>query len=418
MTAPHCTDIVVFGGGIAGLWLLNRLRDEGYDAILLEADGLGAAQTLASQGIIHGGLKYALGGSVTDAANTIAALPARWRACFDGMGEIDLSSCEVLSERYYMWSSASYHSKIKAFFGSKSLQGRVEAVPRKDFPPFFAEATVEGSLYALPDFAVDTPSLLSVLHARCEESIFKLDPRDIRFTRDASGCAQSVTLRSGTGLGDEESASQNHTISIEAQRMIFCAGKGNQALIDAAGMRKPASQLRPLNMAWVKKAGLGSVFAHCIGEDFSLTPKLTVTTHIADDGMPVWYLGGEIAESGVGVPNDELIERAKRLIAELFPWVDLSGAQWGCFAIDRAEAKMVDGSRPDGALFIAEDGYIAAWPTKLTLTPALADSVLAELAGSVTKKLGDRAHTLDALAQILPKATLAKAHWDREKIKH
>ena len=413
MTASHSTDIVVFGGGIAGLWLLNRLRDEGYDAILLEADGLGAAQTLASQGIIHGGLKYALGGSVTDAANTIAALPARWRACLDGTGEIDLSGCEVLSERYYMWSSASYRSKIKAFFGSKSLQGRVEAVPRDEFPPFFAKATVEGSLYALPDFAVDTPSLLSVLHARCEESIFKIDPRDIRFTRNASGYAQSVTLSSGAGLGDEASGSENSSVSIEAQRLIFCAGKGNQALIEAAGMRKPASQLRPLNMVWVKKAGLGSVFAHCIGEDFSLTPKLTVTTHLADDGVPVWYLGGEIAESGVGVPDDELIERAKRLIADLFSWVDLTGAQWGCFAIDRAEAKMADGSRPDGALFIAEDGYIAAWPTKLTLTPALADSILAELAGNVTKRSRDRTHTLDALAQILPKATLAKAHWDR-----
>lgn len=413
MTASHSTDIVVFGGGIAGLWLLNRLRDEGYNAILLEADGLGAAQTLASQGIIHGGLKYALGGSVTDAANTIAALPARWRACFDGTGEIDLSSCEVLSERYYMWSSASYRSKIKAFFGSKSLQGRVQAVPRDEFPPFFAEATVEGSLYALPDFAVDTPSLLSVLRARYEASIFKVDPRDIRFTRDASGCASSVTLRAGTGIGEAVRDAENDTVSIDAQRMIFCAGKGNQTLIDAAGMRKPASQLRPLNMVWVKKAGLGSVFAHCIGEDFSLTPKLTVTTHLADDGMPVWYLGGEIAESGVGVPDDELIERAKRLIADLFPWVDLSGAQWGCFAIDRAEAKMADGSRPDGALFIAEDGYIAAWPTKLTLTPALADGVLAELAGSVTKRSSDGAPTLDALAQILPKATLAKAHWDR-----
>ncbi|MDP4659925.1 MAG: FAD-dependent oxidoreductase, partial [OM182 bacterium] len=326
MTASHSTDIVVFGGGIAGLWLLNRLRDEGYNAILLEADGLGAAQTLASQGIIHGGLKYALGGSVTDAANTIAALPARWRACFDGTGEIDLSSCEVLSERYYMWSSASYRSKIKAFFGSKSLQGRVQAVPRDEFPPFFAEATVEGSLYALPDFAVDTPSLLSVLRARYEASIFKVDPRDIRFTRDASGCASSVTLRAGTGIGEAVRDAENDTVSIDAQRMIFCAGKGNQTLIDAAGMRKPASQLRPLNMVWVKKAGLGSVFAHCIGEDFSLTPKLTVTTHTADDGMPVWYLGGELAESGVGVPDDELIERAKRLIADLFPWVDLSGA--------------------------------------------------------------------------------------------
>jgi len=413
MTAPHCTDIVVFGGGIAGLWLLNRLRDEGYDAVLLEADGLGAAQTLASQGIIHGGLKYALGGSVTDAANTIAALPTRWRACFDGTGEIDLSGCEVLSERYYMWSSASYRSKIKAFFGSKSLQGRVESVPRSDFPSFFAEATVDGSLYALPDFAVDTPSLLSVLRARCEEAIFKIDPNDIRFSRDANGCASSVTLRAGARRDGDSNGSGDESVSIQAQRMIFCAGKGNQALIDAAGLHKPASQLRPLKMVWVKKAGLGSVFAHCIGEDFSLTPKLTVTTHVADDGVPVWYLGGEIAESGVGVPDDELIERAKRLIADLFPWVDLSAAQWGCFAIDRAEAKMADGSRPDGALFIAEDGYIAAWPTKLTLTPALADSVLAELAGSVTKTRGKKTQTLDALARILPKATLAKAHWDR-----
>ena len=413
MTAPHCTDIVVFGGGIAGLWLLNRLRDEGYDAVLLEADGLGAAQTLASQGIIHGGLKYALGGSVTDAANTIAALPARWRACFGGTGEIDLSDCKVLSERYYMWSSASYRSKIKAFFGSKSLQGRVESVPRSDFPSFFAEATVDGSLYALPDFAVDTPSLLSALRARCEEAIFKIDPNSIRFSRGANGCASTVTLRAGARRDGDSNGSGDDSVSIQAQRMIFCAGKGNQALIDAAGLRKPASQLRPLNMVWVKKAGLGSVFAHCIGEDFSLTPKLTVTTHVADDGVPVWYLGGEIAESGVGVPDDELIERAKRLIADLFPWVDLSGAQWGCFAIDRAEAKMADGSRPDGALFIAEDGYIAAWPTKLTLTPALADSVLAELAGSVTKTRSEKAQTLDALARILPKATLAKAHWDR-----
>ncbi|HAT58718.1 MAG TPA: hypothetical protein DCS79_07930, partial [Gammaproteobacteria bacterium] len=258
MNAPYCTDIVVFGGGIAGLWLLNRLRDEGYDAVLLEAEGLGAAQTLASQGIIHGGLKYSLGGSVTDAANTIAALPARWRACFDGTGEIDLSGCEVRSERYYMWSSASYRSKIKAFFGSKSLQGRVESVPRKDFPPFFAEATVDGSLYALPDFAVDTPSLLSLLRARYDESIFKIDPNGICFSRDASGHANSVTLRTATGLPNDTGGSENSTVSIQAQRMIFCAGKGNQALIDAAGLAKPAAQLRPLNMVWVKKAGLGS----------------------------------------------------------------------------------------------------------------------------------------------------------------
>lgn len=390
------TDIIVFGGGIAGLWLLNRLRDEGYQAILLEAEGLGAAQTLASQGIIHGGLKYALGGSVTDAANAIAELPARWRACFAGHGEIDLSSCPILSDRYYMWSSASYRSKIKAFFGSKSLQGRVESVARCDYPEFFADATVNGSLYALPDFAIDTRALLSYLRERYQHAIYKIDASSINFSRNEANNINAVHVNG---------------ITLSAQRYVFCAGKGNQNLIDLAELRRPASQLRPLKMVWVKKASLKSLFAHCIGEDFSLTPKLTITTHQSDDGRCVWYLGGEIAESGVGVSDGELIARAQRLIGDLFPWVDLRDAEWGCFDIDRAEAKMADGSRPDGALCIEEAHCIAAWPTKLTLTPALADRVLNGLAMQVKKSTSDQA-TLASLGQLLQPAALAKAHWD------
>jgi glycine/D-amino acid oxidase-like deaminating enzyme len=398
MNSPCSTDIVLFGGGIAGLWLLNRLRNAGYSAVLLEADSLGGAQTLASQGIIHGGLKYALGGSVTDAANAIAQLPARWRACFEGSGEIDLSGCEVLSDTYYMWSGASYRSKLKAFFGSKSLQGRVTPVPREDFPAFFADATVGGSLYALPDFAVDTPSLLRELHRRHSGATFKIDAANLAFDRDTDGKLNAVSW--GTG------------VSLQAQRFIFCAGKGNQDLIDLARLSKPASQLRPLKMVWLKKAALGALYAHCIGEDFSMTPRLTVTTHPIPDGRDVWYLGGELAEAGVGVPDHELIERARCLLADLFPWVDLAGAEWGCLAIDRAEAKNADGSRPDGALFVEEGSCIAAWPTKLTLTPALADGVLEALNRQAIAPLADDTAALNTLAQHLPPATQATPRWE------
>ena len=51
-------DIMVFGGGIAGLWLGNTLSRAGYNVIVIESDKLGAGQTLASQGMIHGGQKY------------------------------------------------------------------------------------------------------------------------------------------------------------------------------------------------------------------------------------------------------------------------------------------------------------------------------------------------------------------------
>ena len=96
MTRPDL-DAIIIGGGIAGLWLLNRLTSDGYGCVLLEADELGCGQTLASQGMIHGGIKYALGGALTGASEAIADMPDRWRAALAGEGPVDLSGLEVLA---------------------------------------------------------------------------------------------------------------------------------------------------------------------------------------------------------------------------------------------------------------------------------------------------------------------------------
>ena len=87
------TDIAIIGGGIAGLWLLNRLRQLGYSAYLLESKALGAGQTNKSQGIIHGGMKYALQGVMTDATQAIADMPAVWEECLKGQGAVDFPVC-------------------------------------------------------------------------------------------------------------------------------------------------------------------------------------------------------------------------------------------------------------------------------------------------------------------------------------
>ncbi|HAI12838.1 MAG TPA: hypothetical protein DCM28_14110, partial [Phycisphaerales bacterium] len=57
---PIDMDVVVIGGGVAGLWLLDALHRKGYRCVLLEAHQLGSGQTVASQGILHGGMKYTL----------------------------------------------------------------------------------------------------------------------------------------------------------------------------------------------------------------------------------------------------------------------------------------------------------------------------------------------------------------------
>ncbi len=364
--ALNCsTDIVIFGGGIAGLWLLNRLRDAGYDTVLLESDRIGGGQTSASQGIIHGGLKYALSGKLSGAALAIAEMPARWRRCLAGEGEIDLSRVELLSDRYYMWSNSSLRSKLKTFLGSKSLRGRVEAVARPDYPDVFARATVPGTLYELPDFVLDSQSLIRQLELAQQDSIFEVAAAHIQFEEAVAG-----NLRLTLGTGARES------ITLDAQRFIFTAGEGNRELIEKSGLLGVQTQLRPLSMVTVKKHDLPPAFVHCIGTDFSLTPELTVTSHVAPDGDRVWYLGGELAESGVGKSETEQVATASDLCAKLFPWVRFEGGQWHCFTINRAEARVEGRHRPDDAFLLAEKNALVAWPTKLTLAPSLADKIL------------------------------------------
>jgi len=399
MTSSYSTDIVIFGGGIAGLWLLNQLRNQGYRAILLETDKLGSGQTLASQGIIHGGLKYALNGTLNGAANIISDMPARWRNCLSGEAEIDLRGCRVLSEHYYMWSDSGFRSKLKTFLGSKSLSGRVTAVDKQDYPDFFRAATVEGTLYKLPDFVVDTNSLLQVLAEKQRDSIFKVNIGDYAFERNESGLVNAVSFHG-----------KNAHFTIEAQKFIFSAGKGNQQLIDDAGLQEPKSQLRPLNMVYVKGGNLPSVFVHCIGDSFSLTPKLTITTHIDAGGETVWYLGGEIAESGVGKQPDAQIKSARKLLVTLFPWLDFEATQFQSFPIDRAEANVRNNYRPEDAYFVEESNVLVAWPTKLTLTPNLADNITEHLAASGIVPSDTLAEK--DLSTVLEPAEIATSRWD------
>lgn len=368
MTLRYSTDIVIFGGGVAGLWLLNRLRQAGYDALLLESETLGGCQSLASQGIIHGGLKYALGGVLTGASQAIADMPARWRAALRGEGDLDLSAVHTLSDNYYMWSSAGLRSRLKTFLGSKSLRGRIDAVPPAEYPAFFQAATVTGNLYRLPDFVVDTPSLIKTLSMPVAQQLLHYDAASLEFTRNEDGSIQQANF-----------IAAEQDVSIKAKQFILTAGEGNKSLLDKCGLDSTQTQIRPLKMVYLTQPGLPEVYVHCIGDDFSMKPALTVTTHPQANGSATWYLGGELAEAGVEQPDAALIAEAQKQLASLFPWIDVSQAQWDCFLINRAEIAYDDNNRPDDAAMLVNHNIISAWPTKLTLAPILADKVLAHL---------------------------------------
>ncbi|OUS33169.1 FAD-dependent oxidoreductase ['Osedax' symbiont bacterium Rs2_46_30_T18] len=354
------TDIVIVGAGIAGLWMLNTLSKQGYDVLLLEAESIGSGQSVKSQGIIHGGIKYALNGVLSQASDAIKGMPARWRACLTGEGELDLRGVTTLSDAHYLWSQGSLAAKITSFFAKKAMSGRVDSIDKNDYPKVFAHPDFKGNLYKLNEIVLDVPSLLKVLSEKQRQRILQIDTADCQWDRDHAGNITAVScLKEG--------------IKINAQRFVFAAGQGNAAILKQLKMSKPEMQLRPLHMAMVTHNTNLPIYAHCIAA--SSKPLVTITHHINSDGSYTWYYGGDIAETGMGRDSQQQIIAAKELTAKILPWVTLENARWSTLHISRAEPKQSGLSRPDAAYCHSEKNYLVTWPTKLALTPDLGDKV-------------------------------------------
>src|SRR5690606_34901391 len=107
---------------------------------------LGGGQSTKSQGIIHGGTKYALHGKLTTAAEAIAGMPARSRACLNGSGELDLRQVRVLSQHHYLWSPGNLISNLAGFFASKALRGGVDSIQGRDLRAVGRGPAVEGKV--------------------------------------------------------------------------------------------------------------------------------------------------------------------------------------------------------------------------------------------------------------------------------
>lgn len=394
MTTPELqTDIAIIGGGIAGLWTLNQLRNKGYSAVLFEREALGSYQTIGSQGMIHGGIKYALGGALSGGSEAISDMPDVWRSCLRGEGKVDLRSSKVLSKDFYLWSSSSVQSRVSSFFASKMLRGRVEKLAKSEYPIPLRNPGFRGRVYRLVDLVMDMPSLVQTLARRHQDAIFKID-------------WDRASLEQHEG----EASIALPELRIKPQRLLLTAGTGNEALLKQLGSSTPAMQRRPLQQVLVKHQYRELLYAHCMGGNAS--PRLTISSHRTSNDEPVWYLGGDLATEGTDDEPEVLIAKARKELGELLPWVDFGRTEWCTIKLDRAEPKQAGLLRPDQSFVGKSEGLanvLTAWPTKLTLSPNLADEIEMSLAtdGILPKYQPD----LSALAS-LGRPGIAPACWD------
>jgi len=347
-------DVLVFGGGAAGLWCLDRFRRAGYHAILLESKALGCGQTIQAQGIIHGGGKYALRGVRDfDAVRATSLMPERWRQSLTGKQEPNLAASQILSESCHIWlPRGSAIARIQSWGGMSLLAsaGLLATPLERVSTPAWPEALRDCALavYSLAEPVIATGSFLRSLAAHHPGSIFLYDDASMRFSPD------------GIQIGD---------VLLRPRATVLAAGVGNGDLLKKAGNTVDLMQRRPLGMVLLR-GELPPLFGHCI---VGGKTGLTITTPLPG----LWQIGGEIAER---LAHEENFAAAPALalgeIRRWLPGLDLSRAEIAIYRAVRAEARTAEHRRPSGvhASQIAP-GLVVAWPTKLSMAPVLADDV-------------------------------------------
>ena len=369
ITHPLKCDVVIFGGGVAGLWLLAELRQQGYQVILIENDQLGAGQTRFAQGIIHGGTKYALLGKITASSEAISAMPAVWRDCINGKGVVDLTKVKVLADNQCMWSTAALSSKLAGFFASKLMRSRTDELVNSQRPEIFQNKKFKGKVYKLDEPVLDTASIVSALAEPHIDAIMH------------SASLPQWQSDSNTVFNIDDANGQ--TWQIQTGLSVLAAGQGNAAILDTLGMQQPQMQLRPLKMVMLRGALPEKIYAHCL--EANVNPRVTITSHEDAQGEIVWYMGGQLAEEGINSSDSEQVDVAKKELAAVLPWLDFSKVQWACLDINRAEPQMEKGKRPDTSFIAEQQNIITAWPTKLALAPKLAKDITEKIIASNIK---------------------------------
>ncbi len=380
-----CVDVIVVGGGIAGLWILSSLRMAGYDAILVEKKSLGGGQTLASQGIIHGGTKYALLGNVTGSSEAARGLPQRWIEHLSGHRLPDLSGVCRNSEHQWMWDAGDIPSKLSSFLAGKLMSGRVKPVKGQSLPAWLKARTV----YQLHEPVLDVLSLVKCLAEPNRSRVFGAE-------------AIRSEVRRHRMLLEVRTHSEKHYLATRA--LVWAAGEGNE------GVQAYAMQRRALQMIMVK-GDLPELWGHVI--EAAVNPRLTITSHKCSTGEVVWYIGGQLAEDGVRRPPAEQIAVTRQELKKTFPNIKSNSLGWATLHINRAEGIQINGKRPDNPIIRQHGRQITVWPTKLAFAPVVAD----EVSGLVESMQISRSEDSGAFIQ-LAQADMGGYPWDQTFWQH
>ena len=403
------TDVLIVGGGVSGLWLLNQLKQAGYSAYLVEHNLLGGEQTNHSHLYLHRGHAY---------IKSQLAIPLRdtcekWDDWIMSRGSRDDPHAHIGGPSLFGFESIADAEAHAAMWSEKSVQ--LGAEPRTDLPEALRSAGEQNSaisvVYETRAECVTGEWLIRELLRDVAECVGKIDYVET-IERGPGGSVGAVTVRVPDGR-----------VTFDTRMLVLAAGFRNQLLISELIDEKLClrSDGQPLQMIrW------GHMLV--IRGSRDQLPPLSGIFHPSDlflvsrvDGdETVWLVSDWVSPPTYLVTkqlvNDErtwfpaVWEKLQALAPGVFSRPE--SFRWGVYSAPKAEAQPEGTGYPEER---AANGWVdqcgvpnlaAVWPTKLTLAPRVSDEVL-----ELTRRL-IREPRRDARAwQSLTTPEIARERW-------
>ena len=363
-------DVVVVGAGVAGTLIASALSAADLAVTLVEASGFGARQSNHSHGYLHRGYIYH-----QPSESLVKALGEgadRWITLFESAGY----------DSYLSTSTVAFTNPVNADRASDNWRAAQLPVVRGNLPARFRPGALV-SAFETTERAYDFTPWFQFANRKLLRDVSTLKGAVVRLLTEGNRVTALHVRRDSFDL------------AVRARYYVLAAGVSNVELIEGAAQIRGRALNRTSFMLVVEGAlPLQSV----VIPDNDAYGLFIVSRPSAALGQSVWlvsnyisYAAGVNSVLGAGL----WLRGIGRVLRRLTDVIDDGAFRWGFYPAPKAEL------RPDPRLLSehATESYgftncLVASPSKLTLAPLLADTVVSEVLSRI-----ERASTPDVPAE-------------------
>ena len=373
-------DVLIIGGGVQGLWLLNELHEKQYSAVLLERGELGGAQTCHSHVYIHQGYLYR-------EASLAARLKGVQKPWDDWVHKHRPG--RGFQPSFFGFRNPGDGEEHFALWKAAGLDRREASLPT---------CLVGGEIrvvYESPEMCLEGHSLVEGLQSGVAEFISAVREVDRFHTKIAAGTGvktvEQIDVQTARGC----------KLRILPRAVVLAAGAGNSRLLDLLsggdrrlmGLLQHAQQIRKAHMLVVsgdkqRFDPLTGVFLLPAREFRKFTFFIVSRIDAGEVGdETVWLVSDnrsealsyveDVLEYGPGSWLPLVLRSLQKLAPKYFRDPKRMQFKWGVYEAPKAEGR-AGGEIPQEER-IERFGFKnlwVLWPTKLTLAPKVSSVVM------------------------------------------